>query len=118
MAGCCFDGCSNESRWIRIKDGKVIGYYCDRHISYIALKEDSMNDGLYRGSRWFKMGDYKERTLREVLEKEGGEATVERVAYLLGITVNEVLCMTGMEDIKIVKEKYSNQYITFLSLRE
>jgi len=25
------------------------------------------------------MWDYKERTLREVLEKEGGEATVERI---------------------------------------
>jgi len=51
MDRCCFDGCSNESRWIRIKDGKVIGYYCDRHMLYIALEEDSMNNGLYRGSR-------------------------------------------------------------------
>ena len=91
MDRCCFDGCSNESRWIRVKDGRVLGYYCDRHMTYLAMNEDSMNDGLYRGSRWFRMGDYKERALREVLQREGGEAKVERVAYLLGRAVNEVL---------------------------
>jgi len=47
-----------------------------------------------------------------------GEATVERVAYLLGIPVNEVMHMAEMENIKIVREKYDNQYITLLSLRE
>jgi len=75
-----------------------------------------MNDGLYRGSRWFRIGEFKEKSLREILEKEGGEATIERVAYLLGITVNEVLHIVRVENIKIIREKYGNQYITLLSL--
>jgi len=99
---------------MHVKDGKVTGYYCDRHMAYLALKEDSMNDGLYRASRWFRIGEFKEKGLREVLEKESGEATVERV----GIPVNEVMYMAEMENIKIVREKYDNQYITLLSLRE
>mgnify|MGYP000243217806 CR=1 FL=1 len=94
MVRCCLDGCSNESRWIRVKDGKVIGYYCDRHMTYLALKEDSMNNGLPRCSRWFRIGEFKEKGLREILEKEGGEATVERVAYLLGRSINDVLYIT------------------------
>ena len=53
-----------------------------------------------------------------VLEEEGGEATVERIAYLLGRSINEILFMAEVENIKIVREKYSNQYITLLSLRE
>jgi len=80
------------------------------------MNEDSMNDGLYRGSRWFRIGEFKEKSLREILEKEGGEATIERVAYLLGITVNEVLHIVRVENIKIIREKYGNQYITLLSL--
>jgi len=67
---------------MHVKDGKVIGYYCDKHMKYPTLKEDSMNDGLYRASRWFRIGEFKEKNLREVLEK------------------------------------YDNQYITLLSLRE
>jgi len=45
----------------------------DRHMAYLALKEDSLNNnGLYRASRLFRIGEFKEKGLREVLEKEGG----------------------------------------------
>ena len=118
MVRCCLDGCSNECRWIRVKDGRVLGYYCDKHMTYLALREDSMNDGLYRGSRWFRIGEFREKSLREVLEREGGEVTVERVAYLLGKNINEVLYVAEVEDIKIVREKYNNQYITLLYLKQ
>jgi len=58
------DGC------MHIKDGRVTGYYCDRHMTYLALKENSLNNnGLYRGSRWFSMGEFKEKGLRKVLER-------------------------------------------------
>ncbi len=51
--------------WVR-----VIRYYCDRHTAYLALKEDSLNNnGSYRGSRWFKIGEFREENLREVLER-------------------------------------------------
>jgi hypothetical protein len=52
MEKCCLNRCSNEYRWMHVKDGRVIGYYCDRHMTYLALKENSLNNnGLYRGSR-------------------------------------------------------------------
>jgi len=55
---------------MHVKDGRVIGYYCDRHMTYLALKENSLNNnGLYRGSRWFRIGEFKEKSLREVLER-------------------------------------------------
>jgi len=68
---------------MHVKDGEVIGYYCDRHMAYLTLKEDSMNNGLYRASRLFRTGEFREKNLREVLEMEGGEAAVERITYLL-----------------------------------
>jgi len=105
---------------MHVKDGEVIGYYCDRHMTYLALKEDSTNDGLYRGSRWFRIGEFREKSLREVLEREGGEATVERITYLLGRSIDEVLYITGTENVRIVREGYSltsNQYITPLSFK-
>jgi len=79
---------------MRVKDGKVIGYYCYRHMTYLAINEDSMNNGLYRSSRMFRIGEFREKNLREVLEKYCGEATVERMAYLLGRSINDVLYMT------------------------
>ena len=72
---------------MHVKDGRVIGYYCDRHMTYLALKEDSMNNGLPRCSRWFRIGEFRERSLRSVLEREVGEATIERVACLLSTSV-------------------------------
>jgi len=45
-------------------------------------------------------------------------AIVERVAYLLGMTINEVLYTACVENIKIARKKYSNQNITLLSLKE
>ncbi|GEM_PF-1065300 len=116
MDKCYFDRCSNECKWIHVKDGRVIGYYCDIHMSYLAMNEDAVNNGLYRDSRWFRIGEFREKNLKEVLDREGGEATVERVAYLLGRSINDVLYIAEIENIKIVREKYSNQYITLLSL--
>ena len=87
-------------------------------MAYLTLKEDSMNNGLYRASRWFRTGEFRERSLREILEKEGGEATVERIAYLLGRSIYEVLHIAEVNGIKSVRERYNNQYITLLSLKE
>jgi len=42
--------------------------------------------------------------LREVLEKEGGEATVERIVYLLGKSIDEVLHMAKIGNIEVVRE--------------
>jgi len=69
MEKCCFDGCSNERKWIRIKDGRIIGYYCDKHMTYLALKEDSLNDGLYGGSRWFRVGEFREKFWKERMKR-------------------------------------------------
>lgn len=115
MDKCYFDRCSNECKWIHVKDGRVIGYYY-MHMSYLAMNEDAINNGLYRGSRWFRIGEFREKNLKEVLEREGGEATVEIVAYLLGRSINDISYIAEIENIKIVREKYSNQYITLLSL--
>ena len=57
--------------------------------------------------------------MRSVLEEEDGRTTVERIAHLLDESINEVLHIAEMENIKIVREKYSNnQYITLLSLKK
>jgi len=40
--------------------------------------------------------------LRKVLEE--GDATVERIAYLLGRSINEILCIAELEDVKIFRE--------------
>ena|GEM_PF-1250334 len=65
MVRCCLDGCSNECRGMRVKDGRVIGYYCDKHMTYLVLKEDSLNNnGLYKGSRWFRIGEFEKGSRR------------------------------------------------------
>ena len=58
-----------------------------------------MNNGLYRGSRWFRMWDYKERSLREVLEKEGGEAIVE--SSILRLLERNIIT----EDLEFINKK-------------
>jgi len=50
-----YSRCINDCRWMHVKDGEVIGYYCDRHITYLAMNEDAVNNGLYRSSRWFRI---------------------------------------------------------------
>jgi len=42
MVKCCFDECLDESRWIRIIDGRVVRYYYDGHMTYLALDEDTL----------------------------------------------------------------------------
>jgi len=42
-------------------------------MTYLALKEDSMDNGLYRGSRGFRVGEFREKSLREVLERGRGD---------------------------------------------
>jgi hypothetical protein len=46
---------------MRIKDGNVIGYHYDKHITYLALEEDPMNNGLYR--------DYRKRGEEIIVER-------------------------------------------------
>ena len=67
MDKCCFDGCFNNYRWVCVKDGRIIGYYCDKHMTYLALKEE----------------EFREKSLKEVLEEVSREEILERVVSLL-----------------------------------
>jgi len=70
-------------------------------MTYLALNEDSLNNnGLYRGSRWFRMGEFREKSLSSVLDEEVRTRTVERVACLLGKSINKELCIAWVESIK------------------
>jgi hypothetical protein len=111
---CTYNGCLEEARWVLAYNGSPIGYYCEKHAKYIML-----NDGVQ--GRWLRLEDYKERDIEEILLSEGGEATLERVAYLSGRSVKEILSIVITENIKIVRRKYSlsqDYYTTYLTLEE
>jgi hypothetical protein len=111
MPGCTYDGCLEEARWVLTYNGSPSGYYCEEHAKYIML-----NDGV---GRWFRVEDYRGKSIKEILLSEGGEATLERVAYLSGKSIEEIIRIAISESIKMVKKKYSlsqDYYTTYLTL--
>jgi hypothetical protein len=103
-----------EARWVLTYNGSPSGYYCEEHAKYVML-----NDGV---GRWFRVEDYREKSIKEILLSEGGEATLERVAYLSGKTVQEILRIAIIDgNIKIVRRKYNlsqEYYTTYLTLED
>jgi hypothetical protein len=108
---CNYNGCLDEARWVLTYNCSASGYYCEGHAKYIML-----NDGV---GRWFRVEDYKEKSIKEILLSEGGEATLERVAYLSGKSIEEIIRIAISEDVRIVRRKYSlsqDYYTTYLTL--
>ncbi|MCL7384532.1 MAG: hypothetical protein LZ174_09625 [Thaumarchaeota archaeon] len=111
MPRCTYNGCLEEARWVLIYN-RPMEYYCEEHAKYIML-----NDGVQ--GRWFRIEDYRERDIKEILASEGGEATLERVAYLSGKSIEEITRIAINENIKMVRRKYSlsqDYYTTYLVL--
>jgi hypothetical protein len=109
---CTYNGCLDEARWVLTYNGSASGYYCEKHSIPMML-----NDGVQ--GRWFRIEDYRERDIKEILASEGGEATLERVAYLSGKSIEEITRIAINENIKMVRRKYSlsqDYYTTYLVL--
>jgi hypothetical protein len=109
---CTYNGCLDEARWVLTYNGSASGYYCEKHSIPMML-----NDGVQ--GRWFRVEDYRERSIKEILASEGGEATLERIAYLSGKSIEEIIRIAISENLKMVKKKYSlsqDYYTTYLTL--
>ena len=119
MTKCCVEGCDREARFACFSptgDGYLIGYYCEQHGRIM------MDDGYGRLCRWFeilKMGR-ENRTLREMLEREGGEVSLERAAYLLHMSEQSVLSRAKEEGVTIIEKiiPHLNIRSIFLTLRK
>ena len=117
MVRCCIEGCDREARFACFSptgDGRLIGYYCEEH--GLAM----MEEGYGRICRWFEIAKRERcrKTLKEVVEEEGGMVSLERASYLLNKPEKHILSMAESEGVKIVKRLIPrlNVYVTFLAL--